>query len=78
MAKKLVCDKCGLEITDKDEVDMILDGMWAWQTAVRERGLEPRGVYPCKNFIRCAGEMIVVSSNRGLGWRRRKTKPSDQ
>jgi len=74
MAKKLVCDKCGLELTDKDEVETALDGMWAWQTAVRARGLAPRGVYPCKNFIRCAGEMILIPSNGVLWWRLWTTK----
>jgi len=70
MAKKLVCDKCGLELTDKYDVELALDGMWAWQTAVRRRGLEPRGVYPCKDFIRCGGEMMLIASNGVLWWRR--------
>jgi hypothetical protein len=34
--------------------------MDAWENAVRARGEEPRGVFPCKNYVRCHGEMIVM------------------
>ena len=78
MAKKLVCDRCGLELTDKDDVELALDGTWAWQTAVRRRGLEPRGVYPCKNFIRCRGEMQLVAGNGVFWWRRWTIKSRSQ
>jgi len=56
---------------------MALDGMWAWQSAVRARGLEPRGVYPCKNFIRCGGEMMLIPSNGVLWWRRWMTNQNN-
>jgi len=61
MAEKLVCDRCGCEVTKKDEFEAILAGTDAWQNAVIARGEKPRGVFPCKNYVRCHGEMIVVN-----------------
>ncbi|MFC1940061.1 hypothetical protein ACFLXO_05195 [Chloroflexota bacterium] len=69
--KKLVCDRCGLELTDKYDIELALEGQGAWEAAVKDRGNEPRGVYPCKNYIRCGGEMLVVEVRRGF-WRRRQ------
>jgi hypothetical protein len=60
MAVKLVCDRCGKEVTDKDALNAIYTGTNAWRDAVRARGEEPRGVFPCENYVRCRGEMIVV------------------
>jgi hypothetical protein len=57
---KLICDHCGFEITDKEEIFRVLDGMEAWQNAVIARGETPRGVYPCKFYFQCKGEMILV------------------
>ena len=62
--KKLVCDRCGKELTDKDDIELALGGMETWQAAVRARGAEPRGVFPCENYVRCGGEMILVDSRR--------------
>ncbi len=59
MATKLVCDRCGKEITDREEVEQILEGAEAWQASVRARGGTPRGLFPCENYIRCGGEMQV-------------------
>ena len=64
--KKLVCDRCGLELTDKDDIYLALDGQGAWAAACRTHGIEPRGILPCKNYIRCDGEIVVVAA-----WRRR-------
>jgi len=64
--KILVCDRCGFELSEKDEVNMALEGSNAWQTAAYERGEEPRGVYPCKHYIRCHGEMQIVEKKRSL------------
>ncbi len=58
--RKLVCDRCGLELTGKEEINLVLEGTEAWQMAVKARGAEPRGVFPCKNYIRCCGEMIFI------------------
>ena len=60
MKKKLVCDRCGLELKDKDDVDIALEGKEAWANSVRARGGKPRGVIPCKNYIRCGGEMQLL------------------
>ncbi len=68
--KKLVCDRCGLELTDKYDIELALEGQDAWEAAAKVRGNEPRGVYPCQNFIRCGGEMLMVENRRG--WRRRQ------
>ena len=56
--KKLVCDRCGTEVSDRDEIELALEGTVSWHAFVRERGDEPRGLFPCKNWIRCHGEMI--------------------
>ncbi|MBI4180422.1 MAG: hypothetical protein HY528_00645 [Chloroflexi bacterium] len=58
--KKLVCDRCGKELTGKDDIEMALEGQSAWATAARARGAEPRGIFPCENFIRCDGEMQLL------------------
>ncbi len=64
--KILVCDRCGFELTEKDDVNLALEGSDAWQTACRGRSQEPRGVYPCKNYIRCQGEMLIVEKKKGI------------
>ena len=68
--KKLVCDRCGLEIKEKEELYLALEGQEAWEIAARARGNEPRGIIPCKNFVSCGGEMILVNERRFF--RRRK------
>ena len=68
--KKLVCDKCGIELTEKYDLDQALAGRNTWSAAARARGAEPRGVIPCENFIRCGGEMILVNGRRTIWWRR--------
>jgi len=68
--KKLVCDRCGLEIKEKEELYLALEGQKAWEMAARARGTEPRGIIPCKNFVSCGGEMIFVNERRLF--RRRK------
>jgi len=67
LAKKLRCDRCGFELTEKDEIDLAFEGMAAWHTSARARGIEPRGVLPCKNYIRCKGEIVEVNEE-GQGW----------
>jgi len=57
---KLVCDRCGFELTDKQAIYMALDGTEAWQNGQRSRGCEPRGVFPCKYYSQCKGEMLLV------------------
>ncbi len=58
--KILQCDRCGFELTEKEDIYLALDGMDAWQDAVRRRGEEPRGVFPCKYYMHCKGEMILI------------------
>ncbi|MBI4187939.1 MAG: hypothetical protein HY529_01905 [Chloroflexi bacterium] len=71
--KKLVCNRCGAELTDKDDIDLACEGQAVWEAAARARGREPRGIIPCKNFVRCDGEMIlVVDSGTRRFWRRLK------
>ena len=67
--KKLRCDRCGLELKDKDDLDAAYEGKDAWHDSVRARGGEPRGVLPCKNYVRCRGEIVLVT--RRQEWRRR-------
>ena len=68
--KKLVCDRCGLELTELEDIGLAYDGKEAWAMASRARGHEPRGIIPCKNYIRCGGEIIPVSGDGFLKWRR--------
>jgi hypothetical protein len=58
--KKLVCDRCGKELTDIDDVELALEGKETWEASVRERGGKPRGIIPCKHYIRCGGEMQLL------------------
>ena len=60
--KKLACDRCGVELTDREDINLALEGEWAWEAACRAHGVEPRGVLPCKNYIRCGGEIKAVAS----------------
>jgi hypothetical protein len=60
---KLVCDRCGKEITDQYDIDLALAGMEAWRNSVKAKGMEPRGVFPCENYVRCGGEMIAVDDS---------------
>ena len=62
--EKLVCDKCGFELTEKEDIDLAFEGEAAWQEAQRNRGIEARGVFPCKYFAQCRGEMILVKGSR--------------
>jgi len=62
--KKLICDRCGLELTEKEDREAALEGKEAWQAVVRARGAEPRGILPCENYARCGGEMKLF---RGRG-----------
>ena len=58
--KKLVCDRCGREISDPEAIDLVLAGMDAWQNSVLSRGEEPRGIFPCEQYRSCGGEMVIV------------------
>ena len=60
--QKLVCDRCGLELKNNGEIDLALQGKETWANSVRARGGEPRGVFPCRDYIRCRGEMKLVES----------------
>jgi hypothetical protein len=61
--KKLICDKCSKEIISPGDIDLVIAGMKAWQDSVRARGEEPRGVFPCENYVRCGGEMVIIEDN---------------
>jgi len=58
--KKLVCDRCGIKLTEKIDVELALEGKKAWRAAAKARGAEPRGIIPCQNYVRCGGEMKLV------------------
>jgi hypothetical protein len=58
--KKLICDRCGIELSDPEAIDLVLAGMDAWQNSVRARGEEPRGIFPCKHYRNCHGEMVII------------------
>jgi hypothetical protein len=58
--KKLVCDRCGKELSDPEAIDLVIAGMDAWQNSVRARGEEPRGIFPCEYYRNCGGEMVII------------------
>ena len=62
----LVCDRCGFVIEEKNDINQAMEGSEAWHLSVQNRGQEPRGVYPCKHFIRCQGEMVWQKKKRGF------------
>jgi len=64
MPKKLRCDRCGFELSDPEDVELAFECSHTWHASVRAEGGEPRGVFPCENYIRCHGEIVEV-----LGWR---------
>ena len=72
--KKLICDICGLELTDKADIELAIEGQRAWELAARARGAEPRGVIPCQNFVRCGGEIKLVVDKKIVRWSRSLTK----
>lgn len=79
VTKKLRCYVCGFELTEKEDLEAAFEGMAAWQAAARARGLKPRGILPCKNYVRCHGEIVVVG--RWEEWRskllRRRNRHTD-
>ncbi|MFC2038569.1 hypothetical protein ACFLUG_02220 [Chloroflexota bacterium] len=54
---KLVCDRCGYEVTDPEVIEQMVPGMDAWMDAQKSRGEAPRGLFPCKNYVRCQGQL---------------------
>jgi hypothetical protein len=58
--KKLICDRCGKELSDPEAIDLVIAGMDAWQNSVKARGEEPRGIFPCEYYRNCGGEMIII------------------
>ena len=62
--QKLVCDRCGLKLTDIDDIYLAIEGKEAWEAGCRARGVEPRGFLPCKHYVRCGGEIVLAVSRR--------------
>jgi hypothetical protein len=56
----LVCDKCGFQLDKREDIVLALDGSDAWQNSCRARGEEARGLFPCKYYFQCKGEMILM------------------
>jgi hypothetical protein len=56
--KKLVCDRCGVILDIKEDIELALEGTASWHAFIRARGEQPRGLFPCRNWIQCQGEMI--------------------
>ena len=68
--RKLICNSCGMKLTDAEDVEVALEGKEGWEAVIRARGVDPKGVIPCENFVRCGGEMKIVDNSRILWWRR--------
>jgi len=56
--EKLVCDRCGIEYTDKESVDGAKQYREKWAELCREDGVEPRGLSACP-IITCVGELLL-------------------
>ena len=69
MIKKLVCDRCGKQLTEKKALETALRGEQVWAGACQARDDKPRGLLPCENYVRCGGEMKPVLENGLLWWR---------
>ena len=54
--EKLVCDRCNLEYTDKESIEMAKRYQEKWAELCRRDGVEPRGLSACPN-ISCPGEL---------------------
>ena len=65
--KKLICDRCGTELTEKYDIDLALEGKEAWAASARALGAEPRGIIPCEHFVHCSGQMKLANS-RVVRW----------
>lgn len=66
--KKLVCDRCGAELKDEDDMELAFAGQESWEISCSSRGLEARGIIPCEHFVRCGGEMQLVTERRVVRW----------
>lgn len=64
--KKLVCDRCGLEVTDRYDIEAILEGTVAWQDSRKAKGEVSRGFFPCADYRNCNGE-LVDTKTKGKG-----------
>ena len=58
MPKILCCDRCDFKLTFPEDVEFAYECSHTWHEAVRREGREPRGVFPCENYIRCGGEIV--------------------
>ena len=54
--EKLACDRCGIEYSDEESIEMAKQHEGAWESMCRQDGVEPRGVIACPN-ISCTGEL---------------------
>jgi hypothetical protein len=70
--EKLVCDRCGFMIEEREDVALALDGTEAWEMACRTRGEEVRGLFPCKYYFQCKGQMVLVTGKE----KRKKGEPA--
>ena len=59
----LMCDKCGFQLTEKEEIELAMEGVEAWQNACLARGQKPRGYFPCKHYRNCEGEMMPAKQS---------------
>ena len=55
--KLLYCDRCGEIMDIPEDIELALQGTESWHQFVRENGEEPRGLFACRNWIRCHGEL---------------------
>ena len=70
--KKLVCDRCGLEITEKEDIETALEGKEAWEAACRARGNKPWGSYLARTIFVAAARwnrLLIMGFFGGVGGR---------
>lgn len=60
--EKLICDRCGFQLTEKEDISLALDGSDAWIMSCRARGEEARGLFPCKFYFQCKGQMVLLTA----------------
>jgi len=56
--EKLVCDRCGIEYTDKASIEYAKKAAAKWRAILKRDGIVARGIAPCPIWS-CKGELVL-------------------
>ena len=69
--KILVCDRCGFELSDRDDINQVIEGTEAWQTAAPRAGGRATGYLSVQALHPVPGpDAVLWKSASGRGRRR--------